>query len=101
MDETILFLNVGFLIGCVASALVSVWYARKNNVRELENDVSEIASVVEKIYKESKRAQMQRVRAAAGDSDIPRPPGLVADPPLPQVANKDALRRMVFGGKRQ
>lgn len=98
--DYILILNLGILVGCVASAAVSAWFARKNNVRELENDVTEIASVVEKVYRESKRQQMQRVRAAASET----PPGIQANLGLaenPPQLSKAALRRMVFGGKPQ
>lgn len=98
MDYIIL-LNVGFLVGCVASALVSAWFARKNNVRELQNDVEEIAIIVEKIHRESKRQQMQRVRAAAESPDFPRPPGAPDITAVPSVTDKASLRRQVFGGK--
>lgn len=98
MDALIFILT---LVACgfaVASAVISAWFARKNNVRELESDVQEIASVVEKVYRESKRQQMRRVRAAAEDAEIPRPPGLVESPAFPPVVDKAALRKRVFGG---
>lgn len=98
-QHTTLFLQLVLLGLSVLCVIASAWFARKNNVRELTSDVDEIASVVEKIYRESKRQQMRRVREAAGDSDIPRPPGLVDNPPLAAVTNKQALRRAVFGGK--
>jgi hypothetical protein len=96
--EIILVLNLGILIGCVISALVSVWFARKNNVRELQNDLEEVAVVVEKIHRESKRQQMQRVRAAAGVADFAVPPGVEPHPAPTPVTAKQALRNRVFGG---
>lgn len=99
MDVLILILA---LVACgvsVAGAVVSAWFSRKNNVRELENDVEEIAGIVEKVYRESKRQQMRRVRAAADVSDIPIPPGAEnLGPAAPVITDKNALRRRAFGG---
>lgn len=102
--ETATFLHLVLLALSCLAAVVSMWFARKNNVRELENDVSEIAGVVEKVYRENKRAQMRRVRAAAETSDFPVPPGAeginpAASENLTPFGSKEALRRRVFGGK--
>lgn len=102
MDAFLLILTLVFSGLSVASAVASAWFARKNNVRELENDVEEIAGVVEKVYRESKRQQMRRVRAAAENDGIPIPPGAEhISPPVPQMNDKAALRRAVFGGNKQ
>ncbi len=88
----------------VLGAIVSTLSARKNNVRELENDVSEIGSIVEKVYRESRRQQMRRVREAAPVGDFPVPQGMEPGAPVQSnlaIPDKNALRRMAFGGKPQ
>lgn len=85
----------------LAGAALSVWNSRKNSVTELKNDVEDIISVVERIAKESRSAKMRRVREAAADTDIPKPPGLVESQPTAPVTDKAALRRMAFGGRQQ
>lgn len=96
-------LYLALVAACISwlGAVFSMWFARKNNVRELQNDVDEIASVVEKVHRESKRQQMRRVREAAGDSEPSGPPNLEPRQDALPLKDKSALRRMVFGGKPQ
>lgn len=102
MDALIFILT---LVACgfsVASAVVSAWFARKSNVREIENDVDELMAVVDKIGRTTRRETMRRVRAAATEVDYPVPPGAtVPTAQTPVTDLKSALRRQVFGGKSQ
>lgn len=100
MDVTIFILTLvacGISVGCAA---LSAWFARGNAVHEVRNDVDEIISVVDKIARESRSAKMRRVRGAAEETDILKPPGLVENPPFSPVTKAD-LRRMINRGNPQ
>lgn len=91
---------VGMVIS-VGAALASAWFARKNNVRELENTVDDLSAWAEKAIRATRTTRMREVRAAARESreDTP-PPELKQDSldlPSSPAEIKKALRQKFFG----
>lgn len=103
MDELVLL--VGLVIA-VGSAVASAWFARKNNVRDLQNQVDILSENAEKVLRTARSARMREVRAATReDRENSAPPELkpTAGPePLPSdpKAIKAALRQRFFPGTR-
>lgn len=51
----------------VLAAVVSAWYARKNNVRELQEAVDVVTAWAEKALRTARTARMREVRAATSE----------------------------------
>lgn len=94
-------LLVGLLIA-VGAAVASAWFARRNNVRELQEQLDIVSEWAEKATRQARTARMREVRAAArGNPDEPPPElkspqetlGLQASP----ADIKKALRAKFFG----
>lgn len=85
----------------VLAAVASAWFARKNNVRELENTVDDLSAWAEKAIRATRTTRMREVRAAArADSENTPPPELAPGAsPLPSspAEIKKALRQKMFG----
>lgn len=79
----------------LACAVASAWFARKHNVRELENTVDELSVWAEKALRSARATRMREVRAAAAENDPP--PQLAAGKnsttPMAPVDRKSELRR--------
>jgi len=99
MDELVLL--VGLLIA-VGSAVASAWFARRNNVRELQEQLDIVSEWAEKAARAARTTRMREVRAAARGSADDAPPelkpaqetlGLPASP----AEVKKALRQKFFG----
>ena len=86
MDLILFFLTLGAAGFACAMAVLSAWFARKNNVSALRSDVAEMLDTVDKIARDTRSARMQRVRAAREDAPTPTdaPPQLrQTQTPLP------------------
>lgn len=98
MDELVLL--VGLVIA-VGSAVASAWFARRNNVRELQEQLDIVSEWAEKAARMARTTRMREVRAAtkADLADAPPPElkqtelGLPASP----AEVKKALRQKFFG----
>lgn len=93
-------LLVGLLIA-VGSAVASAWFARKNNVRELQDQLDIVSEWAEKAARAARTTRMREVRAAArgNPEDAAPPPELRPEtiaPPSPAEVKK-ALRQKFFG----
>lgn len=103
MNELVLLVASGIAVG---SAVASAWFARKNNVRELRQELDLVSEWAEKAIRASRTARMREVRGAArADAENSPPPELKLDAgpqPLPQdpKAIKAALRQRFFPGTR-
>lgn len=87
MDTTVLIALVAALLS-VASAVVSMWFARRAWSADSRKDVDELAATVERFARVARRETMRRVRGAAGSlpasgDDGSPPPELVAAPAQP------------------
>ncbi|HEX2980672.1 MAG TPA: hypothetical protein VHO48_10455 [Anaerolineaceae bacterium] len=85
----------------VLAAVASAWFARKNNVRNLQNDIDILAENAEKVLRTARTARMREVRAATrgNPEDAAPPPELQQNLTLPTSPQdvKKALREKVFG----
>lgn len=92
---------VGMIISVLA-AVVSMWFARKNNVRSLREELDILSEWTEKAVRASRTARMREVRAATRDdkAGFEPPPELQNKGPAPLSGNpaevKKALRERFF-----
>lgn len=91
----------------VGAAVAGAFIARRGTDSDLKGDVSELANLVDRLAKESRREKMRGVRAgtkstAENPEGFPIPPGAegLAPHEEPSVASKDELRRRVFAARR-
>lgn len=98
MDELVLL--VGLVIA-VGSAVASAYFARKNNVRELRNELDILSENAEKVLRAARTARMREVRAATRENSSDAPPPELKQPELALPASpsevKKALRQRFFG----
>lgn len=94
---------VGMVISVLA-AVVSMWFARKNNVRGLREELDILSEWTEKAVRASRTARMREVRAATRENAPGtgfEPPPELKQPQLPLGGSpaevKKALRQRVFG----
>jgi hypothetical protein len=82
----------------VLGAVASAWFSRRTNVRQLREDVDDIASAVSKLGKVSRSIRMREVRNAAssGEVDTAPPPELV--PGTPATGGMKSELRKRFRG---
>lgn len=78
----------------VLCAVLSAWFARKNNVREIRADVDDLISLVEKVGRMTRTEKMKRIRAMPTEPEVP--PEL--RPAAPAILSKNDLRRMAARG---
>lgn len=74
-----------------AAAVFSVWFVRRGSDAELKTDVEELALLVERLAKTTRREKMARVRSASKDQ-----PGQAVSVPVDYPQDiKTALRARV------
>lgn len=98
METAVLIALVASAIS-VASAVVSMWFARQSASSEARAAVDELAQTVERFTRLARRETMRRVRGAApvlspDGSDASPPPELVAAPAAPLT--KSELRQRLM-----
>jgi len=103
MDPATTFiLQLVLLAICVLAAVASAWFARKNNVRDLQDQLDILSENAEKVLRTARTARMREVRAATRADQVensPPPelaPGATPAPSSPAEIKK-ALRQKYFG----
>lgn len=77
-------LTLAASIIAVLAAVASAWFARRNNVRDLQEQLDIVSEWAEKSLRAARTTRMREVRAAARADSAP--PELIGPEPSPQTS---------------